>query len=336
MAEALNEDPGFNCAVLSTADTSLKQQWRAVRKAHVVHTNSTALPLVLLCRLARKPVLLKLHYPQFRSARDERNPATPTSRIVREVRRILVDATRERSPRSAYLGLGRLGLRLIGLHLVTQVVACSLALAQSTEIYRTVSFLPNPVPALDEIPGSREVDAATFCFVGRLVKEKGPQFLLEAANNLIVEGAAVQVVIAGTGPLEGELHRRVSELGIEGNVQMLGKVDHEQIRSIYQQAIALVFPIAWEDPAPYPPLEAAAEGRVTVACDRGGLPETAGPHAYYFESESVNDLTRAMSDVLRNPAAALDRGAMAREYAAGHYAPSVSSSLLGQTLARLA
>ena len=77
--------------------------------------------------------------------------------------------------------------------------------------------------------------------VGRMVKLKGIQHLLDACA--IVQGGGVRftLVMIGDGPEREALERRVRELGLE-DVHALGEVAPDQMPGIYRSADLLVFP----------------------------------------------------------------------------------------------
>lgn len=58
--------------------------------------------------------------------------------------------------------------------------------------------------------------------VGRLSREKGLSYLIEATHLLISEGTSCRLMICGNGTEEPELKKLVSDLGISGWVEFLG------------------------------------------------------------------------------------------------------------------
>lgn len=107
----------------------------------------------------------------------------------------------------------------------------------------------------------------TLTFVGNLATNKGIMFLLDWMPEFLKSNPDMRFLIAGTGVLEPVVRKRV-----EGNpqIKMLGKVPHDQMKSIYASTDFLLFPSIWEDPLPGVVLEAMASGCVVISFDRGG------------------------------------------------------------------
>lgn len=79
-------------------------------------------------------------------------------------------------------------------------------------------------------------------FVGRLVEKKGLRHLLDAMPAMIVRRPGVRLRIAGFGPEEAALRRRVAGLGIDEHVEFLGAVPQADLPSLYRRATIFVAP----------------------------------------------------------------------------------------------
>ena len=79
-------------------------------------------------------------------------------------------------------------------------------------------------------------------------------------------------------------------------VTFLGPVMRDQLRVLYQDALALVFPSLYEGFG-LPPLEAMAAGTPVIAMPISSLPEVAGDGALYPGGLASKDLARAMESV---------------------------------------
>ncbi len=102
---------------------------------------------------------------------------------------------------------------------------------------------------------------------GRLEPVKEYPALLQAMAGL---PETARLVIAGTGPLEGDLRRLSGELGLEGRVRFLGF--EPEVRRWMQAADGFVLSSRWEG-LPMALLEAAACGLPAVATDVPGTRE---------------------------------------------------------------
>jgi glycosyltransferase involved in cell wall biosynthesis len=83
-------------------------------------------------------------------------------------------------------------------------------------------------------------------FVGRLVRKKGVDVLLDAFARIAGDHPELTVVIAGDGPERTALEAQAVKLGIGGRVQFLGSVRNDHLPDIYRRATAAVFPFRQE------------------------------------------------------------------------------------------
>lgn len=94
-----------------------------------------------------------------------------------------------------------------------------------------------PVPTTDRQDKWRQrFGDRFFLFVGVLRYYKGLHILIEAAR-----WALHPIVIVGAGPVEGELKKRVQQLGLS-NIHFVGRVDDEDKVALLQICLAVVFP----------------------------------------------------------------------------------------------
>ncbi|NLW10123.1 MAG: glycosyltransferase family 4 protein [Firmicutes bacterium] len=115
-------------------------------------------------------------------------------------------------------------------------------------------------------------DEKIVFFVGRLVREKGLDHLLEAAARVLARFPRVKFVIAGKGPYESRLKESARNLGIYHKVYFCGYLDDETRNALFRLADVAVFPSLYE-PFGIVALEAMAAGTPVVVSDTGGLGE---------------------------------------------------------------
>ncbi|MBM3266706.1 MAG: glycosyltransferase family 4 protein [Candidatus Sericytochromatia bacterium] len=107
-------------------------------------------------------------------------------------------------------------------------------------------------------------------FVGRMVVEKGGQFLLEAASHIIAQYPDAKFVIVGKGGFVDELKARAAALRLGHKCLFTGYVDDDTLVRLYRVADVSVAPSLYE-PFGIVALEGMAAGVPVVASDAGGL-----------------------------------------------------------------
>ncbi|TDA67501.1 MAG: glycosyltransferase family 1 protein [Clostridia bacterium] len=109
-------------------------------------------------------------------------------------------------------------------------------------------------------------------FVGRLVPEKGVQVLIQAMPAVLRNCPEAKLIVAGQGPMEGELKYLAQNLGLGPKVYFTGYLDDARRNALYAVADVAVFPSLYE-PFGIVALEAMAAGTPVVVADTGGLGE---------------------------------------------------------------
>ncbi|MGI6554212.1 MAG: glycosyltransferase family 4 protein [Bacillota bacterium] len=138
-------------------------------------------------------------------------------------------------------------------------------------------------------------------FVGRLVQEKGVQVLIESAPAIIRAFPDAKFVIAGKGPMEGELKHRAQTTGLGDKIMFTGYIDDETRNKLYAVSSVAVFPSLYE-PFGIVALEGMAAGTPVVVSDTGGLSEIVthgenGMKAYPGNANSLaNNIIRLLTD----------------------------------------
>lgn len=78
-------------------------------------------------------------------------------------------------------------------------------------------------------------------YVGRLIPTKNLAFLIEILHT-IPSAIGWRLLVAGDGPLRGQLTQKTRALGLERRVDYLGRLEHSQMAPLYAQADIFVFP----------------------------------------------------------------------------------------------
>ena len=148
------------------------------------------------------------------------------------------------------------------------VLATGFSLVRSTDV----------LPA-DDAVGRSWAGELRLLAVGRVDSEKNPLLLPEVLAVLRERHAGWMLVVAGDGPLLDELRARVSELGLDGAVELLGHVEHgPALTDLYRSAHAFLH-VSLTEGVPQVLFEAQAAGLPIVATDVGGVRAALGDGA---------------------------------------------------------
>ncbi len=109
-------------------------------------------------------------------------------------------------------------------------------------------------------------------YVGRLVREKGVQVLLDAVPKVLAYMPNTKFIIAGKGPHLNELQNQAARMGISKRVYFTGYIDDYTRNSLFSWSDVAVFPSLYE-PFGIVALEAMAAQSPVVVSDAGGLSE---------------------------------------------------------------
>lgn len=108
-----------------------------------------------------------------------------------------------------------------------------------------------------------------FLYIGRLSKEKGLNYLLEALRDL---PRAINLKIVGTGEEENKLKQYTKENNLY-NVEFTGFKNRNDIKEYYQNCIATILPCNWFENFPTTTMESFINGKPVIASKLGGLIE---------------------------------------------------------------
>ena len=139
-------------------------------------------------------------------------------------------------------------------------------------------------------------------FAGKLLAFKRPLDVVEAVARLRGEAQAVELLVAGAGPLEGALRKKAAELGVP--LHFLGFCNQSQMPAAYAAADALALPSNGEETWGLVVNEALACGcPVVVAESVGCAPDIAariGKEAVFATADTAA-LAAALLTALRAP-----------------------------------
>ena len=148
-------------------------------------------------------------------------------------------------------------------------------------------------------------DDGYVLFVGRLVKQKGLEYLLRSIYYAIPKFTRIQLIIVGDGYLRSQLERLCTSYLINDHVKFVSTSPwktRQELAKIYQGASVVVVP-SIDEPFGMTALEALACGCPVVASDTGGLQEliTHKVNGFLAQPRDELDLAQWLMTFLSNP-----------------------------------
>lgn len=165
------------------------------------------------------------------------------------------------------------------------------------------AILPMGVHVPD-VPGSRVLDherQVRILFLGRIVEKKGLQYLLPAYARVRGQLGGSKLIIAGDGPLLGEIRLQAERLGLAESVTFPGFVAGEHKARLLDEADIFVVPsvIAAGGDAegmPVSLMEGLSRGKLCIATAESGADDvlTDGRDGFLVPGKSIDALSDAL------------------------------------------
>ncbi len=184
--------------------------------------------------------------------------------------------------------------------------------AQRIQVIPHFSLL-NPVAQLR----SGDNACPVFVSVGRMVKKKGFDVLLQAFKIIRDRGLAARLIIGGDGPERAALLALVQHLGLASHVEFHGWV--EDVAAFLDSGDIFVLP-SLDEPFGIVVLEAMARGKTIISTKTKGPVEVLNDHmAYFAEVGDTESLAHAMTAMLGDVPTRLSKAAAALASYRSHY-----------------
>ena len=162
-------------------------------------------------------------------------------------------------------------------------------------------------------------DAPLVFAVGRFVRKKGFEYLIDAAPAILARRPKAIVVIAGGGDLDTELRERARAAGAAAQVRFPGVLAHDAVADALAAADVAVVPSVRDDAGnvdglPNVVMESLASGTPLVTTAAGGIGAvvTDGDNGLVVPERDPAALASAILRLLDDPALAAATGARAR------------------------
>lgn len=167
-------------------------------------------------------------------------------------------------------------------------------------VYNGIDEATAPTPSTNErLSALKDAGFKIVLFMGRLTMQKGGDYFLTAAKQVLERNPKTLFVVAGSGDMERQLVEQAAALGISGNVLFAGFLRGEEQHEAYGAADVFVMPSVSE-PFGITALEAMRIGTPVIMSKQSGVAEIA-PGALqvdFWDTERMADL---ISQVLLDP-----------------------------------
>jgi glycosyltransferase involved in cell wall biosynthesis len=167
----------------------------------------------------------------------------------------------------------------------TIATSCNNVAKEIKEIYHRNSTVIHPPVSVNDYPLATN-PGEYYLSVSRLISHKRVDLAVQACTQM-----KKKLIVVGDGPERKNLEKLAGE-----TIRFVGRVDDEQLKTLYLGSKALLFP-SHEDYG-IVPLEAQACGRPVIAYGKGGALETVseGKSGVFFNEQSVDSLIASILD----------------------------------------
>lgn len=140
-----------------------------------------------------------------------------------------------------------------------------------------IRIIPNAVDTELFRPRPDQEEDGMILWAGRFVREKGLEYLIEAAKEITARHHEVKLILAGDGPQRPKIMSLAHEFGLNESIIFTGALPKEQIAELLGKASIFVLP-SLKEGLPKALLEAMAAGKAVVASDIPGVDEIIENH----------------------------------------------------------
>lgn len=137
-------------------------------------------------------------------------------------------------------------------------------------------------------------------FLGRITMQKGPEYFIEAAYQVIRRTENVHFVMAGTGDMMERMIRRAARLGISDRFHFTGFLKGDDVFEMFRMSDVYVMPSVSE-PFGISPLEAMMTDVPVIISKQSGVAEIL-THAIKVDFWDINAMADAIYAILKYPA----------------------------------
>ena len=165
-----------------------------------------------------------------------------------------------------------------------------------TTVYNAVE----PVESKEIEKSQRGISEKIVTFLGRITMQKGPEYFIEAAYQVLKRTDNVRFVMAGSGDMMEKMIRRTARLGISGRFHFTGVLRGDDVFDMFRMSDVYVMPSVSE-PFGISPLEAMMTDVPVIISKQSGVAEIL-THAIKVDFWDINAMADAIYGIIKYPA----------------------------------
>ena len=176
-----------------------------------------------------------------------------------------------------------------------------------------ISVIPNGVdtdlfrPDPNNNKQSNQSNAITILWVGRFVRGKGVEYLIQAAKILVKAVPDLKILLVGDGPSKGKIKGLIEKFNLKKNVIIKENVPNENMPEVYQKSDIFVLP-SLNEGVPKTLLEAMACGIPVIISEFPHLEELIKNAGLTFPKGDVHALADKIMRLIRDRELAKELG----------------------------
>ena len=152
----------------------------------------------------------------------------------------------------------------------------------------------------------------TILWVGRFVRGKGVEYIIQAAKILVKKVPDLNFLLVGDGSLKGEIESIIEKSDLKENVKIKENIPNANMPEVYQKTDIFVLP-SLNEGVPKTLLEAMACGKPVVISEFPHLQELIKNSGLSFPKGDVHALADKIMRLIRDPELAKELGINGRK-----------------------
>ncbi|SEL25044.1 glycosyltransferase [Parapedobacter koreensis] len=137
-----------------------------------------------------------------------------------------------------------------------------------------------------------------FVFIGRWIKNKGIEEIVEAYARLNTNDNTWPLTIVGDGPIRQKIITLIKKHNLLNKINLPGFMNEDDKNILLASSKWLLAPANTKEDLGLTPIEARSVGVPAIVSNDGGLPEAGGPAAMIVNPGDVDDLCRKMESAI--------------------------------------